>query len=534
MDTAATLRWIRERRSLVAAVVAIAMVLALVPTLMGRSGPPVIRIAGSGAQDGAAMAESDAPEMTRWMPANFTFELADSARFGAGQAPAWRLEPPRDLEAAAAALATKLGLGEPIASPYGDNGFQVGPMDGSGPTLWVGSAGDWSYHDPAGFADRGCVAPDYSGDPAEPSDAEIDEATRGEGVSGEAQGSGPDAESDPDSMPVERLPEPCVEQEPPTGVPTVDEARRDAAAFLANLDPPFAPEVVDAYGDEWSVWVNATVSLDGRPTDLYFGVAYGGDRLLSSASGTLARPVKVADYPTVDAEGAVERLNTQHAWGGSPGMTTTRGPADDIGITEPAIDPPAPDEAGVDPDTPVDDGGVPDERVDDDTTMPFPGPTDEADEVLVHLVSAEQVLTIAVDAEHTVWLLPAVRFTDENGGVWQTLTVADGYIEFVDHDDRPVPLPGGEPEPMPVDPPLVDPDQPGADPGPGPMERYEELAAEVIGMSEAEAIDHIEAAGATVRVVSRDGEHFAVTDDARWDRVNLQIEDGRVIDAKVG
>lgn len=60
------------------------------------------------------------------------------------------------------------------------------------------------------------------------------------------------------------------------------------------------------------------------------------------------------------------------------------------------------------------------------------------------------------------------------------------------------------------------------------------LATRVVGMTEADATALVEGAGLTVRVVSRDGQALAVTEDYRVDRVNLTIEDGTVTAASVG
>jgi hypothetical protein len=65
-------------------------------------------------------------------------------------------------------------------------------------------------------------------------------------------------------------------------------------------------------------------------------------------------------------------------------------------------------------------------------------------------------------------------------------------------------------------------------------ERTEAFAATVIGMTEAEAITAIEDAGFIARVVARDGEYFAVTEDYSVSRINLVVVDDRVTEATVG
>lgn len=56
----------------------------------------------------------------------------------------------------------------------------------------------------------------------------------------------------------------------------------------------------------------------------------------------------------------------------------------------------------------------------------------------------------------------------------------------------------------------------------------------VIGLSENEAAEHLKAAGFSYRVSSKDGTQFIVTRD--WDpgRINLDIENDKVIRATAG
>jgi hypothetical protein len=64
--------------------------------------------------------------------------------------------------------------------------------------------------------------------------------------------------------------------------------------------------------------------------------------------------------------------------------------------------------------------------------------------------------------------------------------------------------------------------------------RTEAFAATTIGMTEADALDAIEAAGLIARVVAKDGEYFAVTEDYVTTRVNLVLMDGVVTEATAG
>jgi hypothetical protein len=62
----------------------------------------------------------------------------------------------------------------------------------------------------------------------------------------------------------------------------------------------------------------------------------------------------------------------------------------------------------------------------------------------------------------------------------------------------------------------------------------EAMAASVVGMSEADAVKAITAAGYTSRVVERDGEKFPVTMDLQPHRINLTVTNSKVTKATVG
>lgn len=56
-------------------------------------------------------------------------------------------------------------------------------------------------------------------------------------------------------------------------------------------------------------------------------------------------------------------------------------------------------------------------------------------------------------------------------------------------------------------------------------------ACQVVGMTKQAAIDYLEAAAITVRIASEDGEGFALTEDYRDNRVNLDVLVGIVVGA---
>jgi hypothetical protein len=515
----------------VGALAAATVALLVASLLRGAGGPPVIRVVDGGTDDRAMSGEA-APAMDAdmmWHPW-VEFVLADGARFGPGEATGWRLDAPSDLRAAATRLAERFGVDTSSIreAPYG-GGWVAGPEDGSAPNLWVGPSGEWHMSDPTGQPMMRCIEPSYEGeDGAPPPDEEApdrpDDSEPGEGDTGSV---GDDL--DPDAIDDSRSEMGfCEPADPPVNVPTAAEARERATSLFADLGLFATPRIEHVHADEWGAWVDATIPVNGMTTDLRVSVAFGAEGRVTWASGTLARPVDVGAYPTIDAEAAVERLQGS-PWGG--GVM----PMPEIDDAEAADDPVS---DGDDPVSDRDDAGSPDDAVAPVDPMPRP---DDVEVRQVTLVAFEATLQMTWDADGTWWLLPGVRFIDADGGTWQVLIVADEYLDLGYDGGEP----GTEPEPVPMPEPPP-PDTGGQEPGhsgggssgdPGtvdPMMPADEAAESVIGMSEAEATDRLEAMGYEVRVVARDGESFAVTDDYRTDRVNLEIKDGVVVGAYGG
>jgi hypothetical protein len=516
VETSSTVR--AARRPALVAVVAVVAIVATVLAILSRDGgPPVIRLGAEGAGAEMATLEGAVQGDAQLAYVEYRFVLGDGARFDAGEATAWRFEPPTDLGTSAATLAAQLGVdGDPVETPHGDGSVLVGSDDGSAPSLWVGPSGDWSFSAPSLLARDPC---------AELTPRELDRARDRE------LAADPELEADPE-LRSESSPdpgagaEPC-EPVPPVGVPDEAEARNAAETFFGDLGLGVTPIVTEVSADEWGAWVSASLPVDGQPTDVFFSVAFGPEAAVTSASGTLARRVEVDRYPTVDAEAAVARLADQHTYHGGVEV-----------LIDPAIDPDTPVEA------PATDAAPIDEEV---TILPAPEPLGEPEVVTVTLVEAEQLAMLTWDEDQTVWLLPGVRFTDDQGGSWQVLTVADEYLvttPTVGGDGavtEPAPEPGVEPG---VEEPGVEEPGAGAEPAPQPLPEpvppdeldptaAEAVAAEIVGSSEQDAVATIEAAGLVARVIARDGEDFAVTDDYRVDRINLRIEDGVVTEAGV-
>jgi protein-disulfide isomerase len=84
---------------------------------------------------------------------------------------------------------------------------------------------------------------------------------------------------------------------------------------------------------------------------------------------------------------------------------------------------------------------------------------------------------------------------------------------------------------------LPAPTESGSDMELAPSATAQAVADEVIGMSEAEAIEAIAGISSeslTPRIVRRDDENFMITMDYRLDRINLEIDNGIVTQASIG
>lgn len=55
------------------------------------------------------------------------------------------------------------------------------------------------------------------------------------------------------------------------------------------------------------------------------------------------------------------------------------------------------------------------------------------------------------------------------------------------------------------------------------------VACEITGMTEEAGVTYAESRDVTVRVAARDGEFFALTEDYRFDRINIELQLGVIV-----
>jgi hypothetical protein len=408
-----------------------------------------------------------------------------------------------------AAIAAALGLtGEPqrIDEGYGVS-WRVGPDDGSEPSLWVSDDAqqNWNYN--AAWDD---------GVYAEPCVVSID--TEGNETSD------------------------CPAPTPPTGVPSADEAELRAIELLTALGADPSGLDYETFADDWSANVVASNRIDDGAVTRAWSFGFGAEGALQYAGGTLAPTQPVGPYPLVDLDTAVARL-ADGFYGGFGGGFAVADSA--RAVAEPAI--------AVEEPAPADEPPA-DEPVSDEPVLIDPMPVDSTlpvEPVVVTLVDVQPDLWWAWDADGTVWLLPAYRFIDSEGGWHVAPAVTDEFLIRADPVmiDEPIPVEpdggigdGAEPVPPPVsllpgegegsaeapedsagEPDVVD-IEPGTDP-----EMAIPLLEEFLGLSIEEFTAEAKASGFETRVVMQDGESLAVTMDYRTDRVNVVVEGPRVV-----
>ena len=539
-------------------------------------GPQAIRLANDpgmsaqaeGATDSAAT--GDATLMPA--PVEYVFETSAVESLEGDTVSAWRLELPDDLPALSRRVASVLGIED------GEVREQDGAVvveDGHA-TLEVSSSGDWHYLDRDAQLVEVCPsAPSGAGDNPEPGAAGAGQ----ERAMPEAE----DLAGDYD----------CQEPELSADVPSADEAEEAARALFAELDTAGPVTDLVSHASEHAVSVDGYVEVGGHPGALRVHVVFGSGGAVVSSGGTVGELVEVSGYPLASLATAVERLTAQaltspprgrELWptdtpesapamppdtpvsddsvgnagdgasstaGGAAGGSVSGDPGPDDQKARPEPDPtagtarepaPAPDSATPEPlpepaPEPAPDSApepAPDPATPEPEPEPLPeaGPDPQLERVEIVLVDIDLVLTAVRDVDAVQWLVPAYEFADEHGATWQVLAVADGYLEIEDaFGSQPMPVPdqGAAPEPGRAPAPE---EQSGPDSGNGTA--FEELAVDVLGLSEQDAVERLEAAGAIVRVLSRDEQEFGGTQDLRSDRVNLRIEEGLVSEASVG
>ncbi|MFZ9564044.1 MAG: hypothetical protein ACO3AT_02545 [Ilumatobacteraceae bacterium] len=496
-----------KRRRIPASTVSLFVSFGLIATACGddpdASGRPVLVVTGSGAGINAPATANDmatGAESKMWAPWQMKFIAGADLPALDSDAMSYVISggsvSVSDISDMAAVFGVSGDVEEVDANMGG--GYRIGSDNGSTASFWV--SGDsmryWSY------------SPKW------------DESN----VVGCAIASSPDGSVT--TEPVE-----CARPEPPANVPSDEEARALFASLMEKMNLNADDLVLESYADEWGASVYAYFKIDGVRSPLTVSVGFGAEGAVTYASGFLGEISDGASYPRIGTAAALERLNSDYA---NPMLRggvaiddvvaiddTTRssaevaiasegqsGSSDEVVAPDTAVPVPSPDVTAVDMPT------IPVESVPVDVPI-------EVQEVTI--VAVEEELVMLYGADGSIYLVPGYAFiaAEDEYGYTPRYTVSampDEYVQQADPID--VSIEPAIDEPVPSDPVVT-----------------EVSAAEaegLIGLSESVALDTAKANGWEVRVVSRDGEDFAVTEDYRMDRVNLTIVDDMVTASTVG
>ena len=327
-----------------------------------------------------------------------------------------------------AKLAAALGVRGDVRTLPAEQGggWAVGPEDYSAPVLTVGSDGmlNWWLSAPqTSISGVACgtavsaVAPGTGTDFSGSSETTVGVAP---GVATKASVGAPttDVVVAPDATDQATNVPDCPTPQPPPGVPTKDEALAKAKQLFAAWGYDVnSYQFDDPYADEWSASVNASLLLDGMKAPIMLSVGFGENGSVTYASGYLADPQRGADYPTIGAAAALERLKNQQ-----------NQPTPYIGVDAPGVR------------TAIDDGTVSSGA---GVATPAIAPCSDAgaatdcgpvssEPVTVHLNSVKPDLTMQWATDNTIWLLPAYTFGTADGGMYTVLAVDDAYIQQAD------------------------------------------------------------------------------------------------------
>jgi hypothetical protein len=481
--------------------------------------PPMIKLAaGASAESGAA---ADAPRsMIAWGQVTYVYEGAFPAL--PETAGGWSFPAGSTVDQGRiAAMAQVLGVSGDVRALPSDQGggWMVGSSDGTGASLYVGTDGmvSWWFNPDPGvwpqWVDCGVAVEPELVDPAP--DGTSDSSGGAEtppSVVPEPDGKGTDGNGATEAT----EPVPCPAPEPPAGVPGRDAALAQAKALFTQLGYDAGDYEFEVYADEWSANVTGFLVLDGMRSPITVSAGFGANGALTWAGGSLARPERVGDYPLVGPQRGIDRLNDEaQRW-----MSLGYGAA---GMARSAVDDVAPTAAG---------GGAP---ANEPATDPAASPTDtvlidpmpvapecgpavdcvwpEAEPVTITLTGVRTDLTMVWDLDGTVWLLPAYTFTNADGAMATVVAVDDSFVQLP--EALPVPEPMPEPTPEPAPDTVVD------------VVIDAELAARMlVDAPEDKATVLATEQGWELRVVQRDGESLAATDDFRSNRVNVAVVDG--------
>ncbi len=308
-----------------------------------------------------------------------------------------------------ARLASAFGITEPPVAVTGERGggWQVGPLDGSAPSLTVTNSATLDWYFSPGWATMSDSPVACAGIATAPVDGQIDPAVANEAID--------PAEVDETIDPVDTVVNatestqtvPDCAPPAPLDVPSADEAQALASGLLeaAGLNPSAGQ--LDVYADSWGASVTAYTMVGDFRSPFSTSFGFGEQGAITWAGGTLATPTPAGDYPLITAAAGIDRLNSQSKqW-----IRIEGGPQ--VGQVDPAlVDPPL----GAPVETPI--------GFDPGVVVAAPNK--------IAVTGVRLDLTSIWDVDGTIWLLPAYTYTNSDGVVATVAAVTDEYLQTPD------------------------------------------------------------------------------------------------------
>lgn len=405
---------------------AVAALVALAAAACGseseRPALPVSLSSGGGERAASAMAEDDAGGSDAiGIPAYMDYELAADTSGLPDEGPAYEVKSDAS-ESDVRDLAEALGLkNDPKKGERGE--WYVAGEKGAVLIVEPMSGSPWYFVSEGGCAPDAPVSSDGEGaacggtvssggvvvaEPApskEPAEGEVAPEDTPEGVGRDE----PACKTQPDGSEICEAPAP-VEPVRPENMPTKAEAEATARGLLEKLGVDLEEATVRV-DDGFSAWyVLVEPMIDGLPVFGFgWSVTVGPENKIQSAGGHLGDPAKVADYPLMDVEKALEQLR-----GGVRAMT----------------------------DLAVDCGEVPEgEGAGTQALCAEMEPQVQR----ITAVRLGLVFSPSYTEDGPGYLTPAWILTIEGGGEMPVNALPDEFVQQPEAEDRP------EPEPLPAD-----------------------------------------------------------------------------------
>lgn len=398
-----------------------------------------------------------------------------------------------------ASLGSLLGVdGDVYKAPDSmGGGYTLGSQNGTGSSLWVSgdATGFWSFSESSAATASSCVSPELP----------------------VSDGPAPETSASDSSNSVSVAP--CLASEYPKNVPSEKESRRLFEGFLADLGLSADDFVIEYYSDAWATSVYGFLKIDGVRTPLSVSASYGDNGTMMWASGFLGKVEPASIYPRIGTKAGLERLNNNYA---SPEPALKGVPESTIGSVSSPVDA----GAAVDPAAPSSSVSSDQPSVTSADQAPVPGVQDTL------IVSVEQELVMLYLADGSMYLVPGYAFLSERdqNGYQPRYVVSALPEEFVKHVVSPSPVP----ETLPQGSSSGSSGQTAPDQIVSDQIVSDKMVSALVGLSESEAAATAKDKGWELRVVSRDGEDFMVTQDYKTDRVNITVKSGKVTKASVG